>query len=337
MRHFFLTLSLSAIISLCGCRQAGNATTTATNPAEAAEASRNQLTFNADSAYSYIKKQVEFGPRVPGTDSHRRCAEWLAEMLALTSPDSLIVQNAQVSAFTGDELPITNIMAMYNTKATDRVILAAHYDTRPWADNEADQNKRNTPISGANDGASGVGALLEIARIIGENRPEIGVDILLVDAEDYGDSGGFSMHEDSWCLGTQYWAEHMPYTDANRPRYGIVLDMIAGTNARFHREFFSDKTARSVVDKVWGEATRNGLSQTFINEVGGSIVDDHIFIDRAGIPCIDIVECNNAITRSFPPTWHTLHDDLACIDINPLRAVGQTVLNVIMREKPSAR
>lgn len=306
------------------------------NETNAQEATQKEtVTFNADTAYNYVRQQVMFGPRVPGTDAHRRCAEWIASTLAASGADTIIVQNAQLSAFNGDELPITNIMAMYNPEANDRVLLAAHYDTRPWADNADNEADRARPIPGANDGGSGVAVLLEIARQLGQNNPQIGVDLLFVDAEDYGNSEGFGMNEETWCLGTQYWASHMPYTQSNRPRFGIVLDMVGGTNARFHREYYSDRAAKAIVDKVWGEAARSGLSSVFVNELGGSLIDDHIFINRAGIPCIDIVECNNALTRTFPATWHTHHDDIAAIDINSLRAAGQTVVNVIFAEKPT--
>lgn len=177
--------------------------------------------------------------------------------------------------------------------------------------------------------------MLELARLLTDNRPQIGVDLLFVDAEDYGDYSGWGNNEETWCLGTQYWAGHNGYTPANKPRYGIVLDMVGGTNARFHREFYSNKAAKNVVDKVWSTAANSGYGNFFPNEVGGALIDDHLFIDRAGIPCIDIVECNNTITRSFPPTWHTLRDNMASIDTAPLKAVGQTVLNVVLSEKKS--
>lgn len=294
-----------------------------------------KIRFNADSAYSYIKRQVDFGPRVPGSEGHKKCAKYILSELARHGVDTLITQNAIVSAFNGDQLPITNIMGSINPAAKDRVLIAAHYDTRPWADAEDNEKDRNTPILGANDGGSGVGVILELARNLCANRPEIGVDFLLVDAEDYGDSEGWGNKDETWCLGTQYWAQHLPYTAENMPRFGIVLDMVGGTNARFHREYYSNKTAPQIVDKVWGAAAKAGYSEFFPNKTAGALVDDHIFIDRAGIPCIDIVESNNAITHTFPPTWHTLRDDMASIDTAPLRAAGQTVLNVIISEKKS--
>lgn len=308
----------------------GNTTAASESPKPAPE-----IKFNADSAYSYIKTQVSFGPRVPGTESHRRCAEYIVAELARHGIDTIRTQNAIVTAFNSDQLPITNIIGSLNPQAKDRVLIAAHYDTRPWADNETDEKDRNTPIDGANDGASGVGVMLELARILAQNRPQIGVDFLFVDAEDYGDNSGWGNNEETWCLGTQYWAEHTGYTASNKPRYGIVLDMVGGTNARFHREYYSNKAAKGVVDKVWSTGARSGFGHIFLNEVGGALIDDHIFIDRAGIPCIDIVECNNTISRSFPPTWHTLSDNMASIDTAPLKAVGQTVVNVIASEKKS--
>lgn len=292
----------------------------------------SKLKFETDSAMHFIRHQVELGPRVPGTEAHRKCEEYIVRKMNIFGADTIIEQKGTVTAFTGDVLPFNNILARFNTSAPRRILLAAHYDTRPWADNETDEKHRKTPILGANDGGSGVGVLMELARIAGENDLPIGVDFLFVDVEDYGNSDGWGNADDTWCLGSQYWAQNHPYTIDELPDFGIVLDMVGGTNARFHREYYSDKTARSIVDKVWGAAKNIGLSEVFINELGGSIIDDHIQINKTGIPCIDIVECNNAVTRTFPPTWHTLHDNMAGIDSKSIKAVGTTVLNVIEKE-----
>lgn len=321
---------LAALAALSSC---GNTSKTQQGSEPEVSIPADTIRFNADSAFAFVARQVAFGPRVPGTEAHRRCAEWILKRLS-ASADTIITQNALLTAFNGDELPATNIMAMYNPEATSRVLLAAHYDSRPWADNSNNKELRLEPVLGANDGASGVAVLLEYARLLKDWRPEIGIDLLFVDAEDYGTNEGWGNNNETWCLGTQYWVENTPYTDANRPRYGIVLDMVGGTGARFHREYFSNVNAHAVVDKVWGQAARSGLSHIFYNEIGGSLVDDHLFINRAGIPCIDIVECNNPHTGSFPPTWHTEHDDMAAISPATLRAVGQTVLDVIATERP---
>ena len=158
--------------------------------------------------------------------------------------------------------------------------------------------------------------------------------MLFVDAEDYGQSSGFSNHDETWALGTQYWVEHMPYTHETMPRYAILLDMVGGIDAKFHREYFSNNYARNIVDKVWGVASRAGYSDRFVNLDGGAVVDDHVYLNRAGIPAIDIIESKNAVTKSFSPTWHTVDDDMDNIDRGSLKAAGQTVLNVIYNEKP---
>lgn len=286
--------------------------------------------FNADSAYSNVKTQVDFGPRVPGTKGHARCADFLVEKLKHYGVDSIVEQKTTVTAFNGDKLPINNIMGMINKSALKRVLLLAHWDTRPWADEEKDEANRNKPIPGANDGASGVGVLLEIARCLSVEKPTIGVDILFVDAEDYGDTKGDS--ENSWCLGTQYWIKNMPYSPSRRPKYGILLDMVGGKNAKFYREYISQYSASPIVDKVWTVAAASGYAGKFVNELCPSIVDDHFYVNQGGIPCIDIIECQNPQTNSFNPTWHTLDDNMSNIDKQSLKAVGQTLLNVIYSE-----
>lgn len=282
----------------------------------------------------HIARQVGFGPRVPGTTAHDECASYITRTLQRAGADTIITQESVVKAYTGDNLPITNIMARFNPQAKRKILLVAHYDTRPWADNEEDVARHKTPIDGANDGASGVGVLMEIARLIGHEDPKVGVDILLVDAEDYGKTEGWGSSEDTWCLGTQYWVENMPYESAeDRPVYGILLDMVGGQGARFHREYLSNRNASDVVDRVWSEASISPYAETFVNEIGGGITDDHLFINRAGIPCIDIIECNNPKTGSFNPHWHRLSDTLMNIDRSTLKAVGQVVTNVIYKER----
>lgn len=295
---------------------------------------QNEMTFSPDSAYAYVKDQVNFGPRVPGSKAHKDCADYIASQFKKFGADSIIIQNASVTAHTGDELGITNIMAQYQPELDNRVLIIAHYDTRPWADQDENPDNTSKPISGANDGASGVAVMLEIARAIGANHPKIGVDFLAVDAEDYGKRDGWGNADETWCLGSQYWTKHMPYTTSNLPKYAIVLDMVGGKEARFHREYHSNRYAPHIVDKVWGMAVNSPYASKFINEPGGAIIDDHVFVNAAGIPAIDIVECNNAITRSFPPTWHTMDDNISNIDPASLKAAGQVVMNVLYAEKP---
>lgn len=289
--------------------------------------------FDKDSAYQYIADQVAFGPRVPGTAAHKACGKYLVEKLKQFGADTIIEQNAVVEAFNGDKLPINNIFAQFNPSALNRVLLVAHWDTRPWANMERTDERRNLPVPGANDGASGVGVILEIARNLQLSAPKCGIDVLFTDAEDYGNSNGFSNNDKSWCLGTQYWIENMPYNSINRPAYGILLDMVGGMDARFHREMLSNKQAKPATVKIWAEAKNLGYENIFINKVGGEILDDHTFINQAGIPTTDIIEHVSDVTGSFPATWHTLDDDMQHISKKTLDAVGNTVLNVIYKEK----
>lgn len=290
--------------------------------------------FNSDSAYRFVAEQVAFGPRNPNSEGHTACGNYLVEKLSSYNPDTVIVQESVLTAYNGDKLDMKNIMARYNTKASNRVLLAAHWDTRPWADMESSIERRSQPIIGANDGASGVAVLLEIARNLSIKAPACGVDILFVDDEDYGNSDGFTNNDNTWCLGTQYWVKNMPYKDDERkPAYGILLDMVGGQGAKFHREYYSHLNARAATVKVWGEASMLGYESTFVNKVGGTAIDDHVFLTEAGIPTTDIIENMNEHTLNFPPTWHTHEDNLENISKESLDIVGKTVLNVIYKEK----
>lgn len=289
--------------------------------------------FSADSAYNYIAEQVAFGPRVPGTPGHKVCRDYIiGKMRALA--DTVYVQDAEVTAYTGETLPITNIIAQFNPEATRRVVLAAHWDTRPWADQSDNAEDRKKPVPGANDGGSGVGVLLEIARQLAQKAPVAGVDLIFFDAEDYGRSGSFDTAEETWCLGSQYWADNIvPYTAGNLPVYGILLDMVGGANARFYYEHFATQHAETPCVKVWSEAQQLGYDEMFPRTVGGVITDDHIVMTRAGIPTTNVIELKHIETGSFPPYWHTVRDDMSNIDRRTLQAVGEVVLNVVYKER----
>lgn len=316
------------IIAACSAKPESKPTTGSEHSATA-----SHIEFDADSAYRNIKAQVDCGPRVPGSDGHARCAQYLVDELRRYGVDTVIEQKTTVTAFNGDKLPINNIMGQINRDAEVRVLLLAHWDTRPWADQEEKKEDRGKPIPGANDGGSGVGVLLEVARCLNIEKPSVGVDILFVDAEDYGKMDGWGNNDVTWCLGTQYWIKNLPYESGKRPIYGVLLDMVGGHDAKFHREYSSQQMAGNIVDKVWTMAAASGYGDTFVDELGGSIVDDHLFVNKAGIPCIDIIESLNPATNSFNPTWHTLDDNMKNIDRKPLKAVGQTLLNLIYQEK----
>ncbi len=291
--------------------------------------------FNADSAFSYVKTQTDFGPRVPNTDAHKACASWLASKLRAFGAET-IVQDIEVTAFDGTRIKGFNIIGQYKPESKRRVIICSHWDSRPWADNDPDQANHKTPVDAANDGASGVGVILEIARQMHASLPEIGVDCILLDAEDWGPGSDWKGSEtaDMWGLGTQYWARHKHAPEYNA-RYAILLDMVGGQDAVFYREAYSVRYAQTVVDKVWKAAEATGNGRFFNNQISGYVTDDHLFINGiAKIPAIDIIPYYpDCAASSFGPTWHTVSDNIEHIDKSTLRAVGQTVMSVIYNEK----
>lgn len=286
--------------------------------------------FDTDSAYHYIAQQMAFGPRVPGSTAQEKAATWLADELRRHGAE-VFVQKGNVKAYNGTRLPIFNIIGSYNPSAKNRVLLVAHWDSRHIADHDPNPKKRNQPVPGANDGASGVGILLEIARQIGKHNPPIGIDILLADAEDYGapqDWNG-SHAENHWALGTQYWCRR-PHQPGYRATYGILLDMVGAANARFYKEYFSMRYAGYYVDKIWKTAAQLGYSNYFIETEGGAITDDHYFINRMmGIPTLDIIHTEIEGEQTFFPFWHTTDDTLDKISKQTLQAVGEIVMHTL--------
>ncbi|MDX2189689.1 MAG: M28 family peptidase [Bacteroidota bacterium] len=294
--------------------------------------------FNADTAYNKIEKQVSFGPRVPNTKPHIACGDYLIHQLNKYGC-KVIVQSFSKKSFDGKQLELRNIIGSINPSATKRIILASHWDSRPFADQEENDNKKRTPIDGANDGASGVGILLEIARISQINKLDtnVGVDIIFFDGEDYGQPDFMHLPEvpDSWCLGSQYWAQNK-HTASYQAYYGILLDMVGAKNAQFAMEGLSTRYAPAITDRIWNTAALAGYSNFFPNLKVESIIDDHYYINNiAKIPMVDIIEYNVSDKNNayFGDYWHTLNDNMAVIDKNTLKAVGQTVLTVVYSEK----
>ncbi|OQA01739.1 MAG: Aminopeptidase YwaD precursor [Bacteroidetes bacterium ADurb.Bin408] len=290
--------------------------------------------FNEDSAYFYIEKQVFFGPRVPNSKQHEACATYLVQNLKANA-DTVIVQKTRLRAYDGTALNISNIIASFNPSTNNRIFLCAHWDSRHIAEKDTNAAMQKLPINGANDGASGVGVLLEIARILKIYKPKIGVDIILFDAEDYGqsDNSGLERKEDTWALGSQYWAKNF-HKKNYYARYGILLDMVGAANATFLKESYSMQYAPDVVRKVWQAAQRGGYGNYFQNKETNAITDDHYYINKlAGIPTIDIIHFDNTTPTGFFPFWHTHGDNMSVIDKETLKAVGQTLLIVIFEEK----
>lgn len=301
--------------------------------------------FNADSAYAFTKAQCDFGPRDMNSKGHEECLRWIVSKFKQYGC-KVTTQQADLTGWDGTTLHSTNIIAQYNPQATTRILICAHWDSRPWADNDPDSLNWHKPILAANDAASGVAVMLELARLLKEEREmhqdtqqgnlsTLGIDFVCFDAEDWG-VPQWSDHQDdgnSWALGAQYWAANIPQGYA--PRYGILLDMVGGQGARFYREGMSQQFANEIVKKVWRAARQAGYGSFFPKQDGGMITDDHIPVNQiAKIPCIDIIpyypECQQS---SFGPTWHTLADDMQHIDKNTLKAVGQTMIQVIYTEE----
>ena len=292
--------------------------------------------FNADSAYKFVDQQVAFGPRVPNTAAHRQAGDYLIAKLKEFGAQ-VQVQEFAAEAYDGTKLQLRNIIASYNPKATKRILLAAHWDTRPFADKDPKAENQQTPILGANDGGSGVGVLLEIARQLGQGpQPQVGVDIIFYDGEDYGEPQHFKDEERNqekiyWCLGSQYWARNkhkVGYT----AYFGILLDMVGAKDAMFYREGYSRNYAPVVVKRVWGWAHELGYGRYFPYENSEPIIDDHYFMNAAGVPSIDIIEFDPASEFYFGDYHHTLEDNMEIISRETLKAVGETVMHAVYHE-----
>jgi glutaminyl-peptide cyclotransferase len=283
--------------------------------------------FNPDSAYAFTQAQCDFGPRVPNTKAHDACADYLTAKIKNYTP-AVIVQKGTVKTFDNVKLNISNIIASFNPENKNRILLFAHWDSRPWADQ--DTIDKNKPILAADDGASGVAILLEVARQLSSNKASVGVDIIFFDAEDWGTRASDGPDNDSYALGTQYWAKN-PHVAGYSAMYGILLDMTGAKNAKFFLEGNSMHFASGVVRKVWDIANQSGFSDYFIYKETGFITDDHLYVNQLiNIPSIDIIHTD--ADGRFASHWHTHHDVMDVIDRNTLRAVGQTLLEVIFRE-----
>lgn len=318
----------------CNNDTTGTETTTPPAPTQTVPVPK----FDRDSAFFYVEKQLSFGPRAPEMEGHQACKEWLVSKLEEFGA-SVIQQDFTANLYTGKSYQATNIIGQYNPESKNRIILAAHWDTRLLADSDLSTERQDEPIPGADDGASGVAVLLEIARQLGQNPINLGVDIIFFDAEDNGQDTkeGEQISEAeqekrsrSWALGAQYWANnlHRPKKDFD---YGILLDMVGAEGAIFQKEGWSMYYAPAIVNKVWKLANNMGYGNYFVNQKDrGGVTDDHYFVNKiAGIKMIDIIHKSQ---EGFGDHWHTHNDDIDIIDKRTLRAVGQLVLAVVYRE-----
>lgn len=322
------SLLLIALLSLYGCKTK----TSSEQTTEKALTLVSSPAFNADSAYQFIQKQVDFGPRVPNTIAHRQCGDYLVSTLKKYGLE-VTEQQFIASTYDNKKLNARNIIGSFNPKATKRILLASHWDSRPFADQ--DSVHKDKPVLAANDGASGVGVLLEVARTLAtaSNKPDIGVDIIFFDAEDWGNSEVAKDKFSGYCLGSQHWAanKHIPGYTAY---FGILLDMVGAKGATFLKEGYSVAMAEGVVKTVWDIAGQLGYNSYFIDKNGAAITDDHVPVNEvAKIPMIDIIHTfpENS-TNTFFKDWHTTHDTMDNIDPKTLKAVGQTVMQVLFQE-----
>ncbi|MDI9318899.1 MAG: M28 family peptidase [Phycisphaerales bacterium] len=286
--------------------------------------------FNPDSAYNYIQEQLNFGFRTPGSIGQKKCADWMQQKLK-TFCDTVYRQSTQVKGGDGKMLPCINLIGSINPKATKRILLLTHWDSRSWADE--DDSAQTKPILAADDAASGVGVLIELARQVHTLKigADIGIDILFTDVEDYGKT---EWGEDSYCLGTQYWA-HNPHVAGYTAEFGVLLDMVGAKGATFPLEMLSSQYAPDVQRNVYQAAQRAGFSSYFPFVQGGGITDDHKYVNEIiKIPTIDIINLVPNSQEPFKPHWHTHDDNMNVIDRATLKAVGQTLLQIIYETSP---
>ena len=330
-------LSLLGISALLGCLVNSCETANQTTPPSPVVAEITAPVFNRDTAFLFVQKQVDFGPRVPQTSEHAACADWIKSTFESFGWITQF-QEAEVMGYDDQAMNIKNIIATINPDKKQRVLLCAHWDTRRIADQ--DKERQDEPILGADDGGSGVAVLMEVARAISLQAIDLGIDIVLFDAEDQGESSSATRpyRQNTWCIGSQYWSKNR-HPMVSKPYMGILLDMVGSKGARFPREGLSVKHAGGIVSQVWNEALDLGYSDMFVNENFNEIVDDHLFInDIARIPTIDIINLptNPSANGTFGHYWHTHKDNMNIIDKHSLGAVGEVLIQVLYKNASGA-
>ena len=321
-----MVAGIACLLSACGKNQA-----VATRPS-----------FSSDSAYAYIERQMAFGPRVPNSNAHMQCAVWLIEQLKAFGAE-VELQKGFIPDYKGDNQQIYNIIGHFTPVQRDssshtsaRILLGAHYDTRPWCDEEEDYSERFYNVPGANDGASGVGVLLEVARQLGlklsnsDSGLSAPVDIIFFDCEDMGTPRIYTgaEREDTWCLGSQLWATNYAKNSEAVYAYGIVLDMVGAPDAVFPLEMYSTQYASNYQHQIWRAAEQLGYGAMFSKQQSYPITDDHYYINYiAGIPCVDVIHYDIRNATGFPHWWHTRNDNMDNISKSTLQAVGEVVMS----------
>ena len=329
MRYILFAI-LAGCMAACGGKSGGNsggADTIALAPCP---------TFNADTCMKYIQDQCNFGPRVTGSKEAELCRRYIVDQFKRLGA-IVEEQQADVTLWDGSVLPACNVIAKLNPDNMDRILICAHWDSRPWADNDEDEKNHRTPVLAANDGASGVAMMMEICRLLQQQPIKVGIDFVCFDAEDMGTPQWAETEESNshtWCLGSKFWAENAREA-GYRARYGVLLDMVGGRGSVFPSEKVSMEYAQPIASLIMRLGNQLGYGHYFpMNREGGYLMDDHVNVNHiARIPCIDIVPCFTDGPSSFGPTWHTINDTPENIDPNVLEAVGQTLTQLIYNEE----
>ena len=280
--------------------------------------------FNGNAAFTHLVAQCDFGPRNPGSVGHQKALDYFLNVLT-TLADTVSTQSfTEIMPRSKQKVEMHNIIAQFNPKAKKQIMISAHWDTRPWGDRSLSIMRKDQPILGANDGASGVAILLELAKVLHDNPQKIGVNLVLFDAEDFGSSG------DSWsyCKGSQYFAKNLPIT---LPEYAINLDMVGDANLEIYIERISYKQNPSLVLDLWGLAEELKLSG-FKKMAKYSIFDDHVpLYELAGIPAVDIIDFDYPDEKTN--YHHTYNDIVENCSPESLRQVGTLMVHHIYNQQ----
>jgi len=322
INRLYMAFMVTLLIGLASCRQ----DTAVVEDSKPTKAAVKVPAVNGDTLYSFVEKQLSFGHRIPGTAEHKACRDWIIDKLESYGAQTQ-VQEFKASFYDVVDADAYNIIATFNPDKKHRVLLAAHWDSRMVAEKDPELAKRDEAIMGADDSGSGVAGLLEIARVISQNPIDLGIDLIFFDAEDNGTP---NKNNKTWCLGSQYWAKNMHDPDY-KAKFGILLDMIGAKGATFGKEGISQRYAKRYHDKIWNLGQRMGYTDLFVDTPFGGIEDDHVYVNQAGIPMLDIINYDLQ-TNKFAHYHHTHKDDISVIDKRILRVVTQVVTAAIYKE-----
>lgn len=322
MKKIVFPILLVALLASCAGKKQTTSTTTF---------------FSADSAYANVERQLAFGPRTPNSRAHTECAVFLIQHMRQCGAQ-VELQKGQMMDYSGRPQSVFNVIAHFGSELPGQtVLLCAHYDTRPWCDEEEEYDNRFLNVPGANDGASGVGVLMEIARQLGldslHERVTHPVDIVFFDCEDMGTPAFYTgvQRENTWCLGSQLWAQELTDEQSAQYSYGILLDMVGAPDAIFPKEYHSTRYAGNYVEQIWRVAQRQGYGRYFVDQLSYPITDDHYYVSvYGGVPCLDIIHYDTRTSTGFAHWWHTREDDMRNISRETLHAVGDVLMAVLM-------